>query len=98
VSLLNSGGTEILGTHDSIYGPGGQDIMTDTDGVIMVYHYYETTGSYVSSAFKHVDGKLTRIISSGSTGLTFRLAGRLSSERGAARPHFFVFRRIISYM
>ncbi|KIP02025.1 glycoside hydrolase family 43 protein [Phlebiopsis gigantea 11061_1 CR5-6] len=45
VDLLNGGGTLILGTHDSIVGPGGQDLMTDVDGVVIVYHYYTATDS-----------------------------------------------------
>ncbi|KAJ7982789.1 glycoside hydrolase family 43 protein [Mycena polygramma] len=47
VSLLNGGGTLVLGTHDSIVGPGGQDVMTDTDGPILVYHYYTSSGSFL---------------------------------------------------
>ncbi|EIM88598.1 secreted arabinase [Stereum hirsutum FP-91666 SS1] len=47
VSLLESGGTLVLETHDSIYGPGGQDLFTDSDGPILVYHYYTSTGSYL---------------------------------------------------
>ncbi|EIN11524.1 glycoside hydrolase family 43 protein [Punctularia strigosozonata HHB-11173 SS5] len=47
VSLLSGGGTLVLETHDSIYGPGGQDVFTDTDGPIMVYHYYTSTGSWL---------------------------------------------------
>ncbi|KAF7331449.1 Arabinan endo-1,5-alpha-L-arabinosidase [Mycena kentingensis (nom. inval.)] len=47
VSLLNGGGTLVLGTHDNIVGPGGQDIMTDTDGPILVYHYYTSSGSFL---------------------------------------------------
>lgn len=81
VALLSGGGTEILGTHDGIYGPGGQDVMTDADGVILVYHYYESTGSYVRprSPFS------TRVLlicadSWASTSSTSRLAGRRSRE------------------
>ncbi|KAJ7246379.1 glycoside hydrolase family 43 protein [Mycena rebaudengoi] len=47
VALTNGGGTLVLGTHDSIVGPGGQDIMTDTDGTILVYHYYTSAGSFL---------------------------------------------------
>jgi hypothetical protein len=47
VSLLKNGGTQILATHDSIYGPGGQDVFTVGDGPILVYHYYTSSGSYV---------------------------------------------------
>ena len=37
VALESGGGTLVLETHDGIYGPGGQDIMTDNDGVVIVY-------------------------------------------------------------
>ncbi|GLB38305.1 putative glycosyl hydrolase 43 family protein [Lyophyllum shimeji] len=47
VSLLNGGGTLVLGTHDSIIGPGGQDLMDDVDGPILVYHYYTSSGSFL---------------------------------------------------
>ena len=36
-ALTAGGGTLVLETHDSIYGPGGQDLMTDNDGPILVY-------------------------------------------------------------
>ncbi|CAK5276033.1 unnamed protein product [Mycena citricolor] len=47
IALTNGGGTLVLGTHDSIVGPGGQDLMTDGDGPIMVYHYYTSAGSFL---------------------------------------------------
>jgi len=47
ISLLNGGGTLILGTHDAIVGPGGQDVMTDTDAPVLVYHYYTSAGSFL---------------------------------------------------
>ncbi|KAJ3926853.1 MAG: glycosyl hydrolase [Lentinula lateritia] len=47
VALTNGGGTLVLGTHDSIVGPGGQDLMTDADGPILVYHYYTSAGSFL---------------------------------------------------
>ncbi|EIM88636.1 glycoside hydrolase family 43 protein [Stereum hirsutum FP-91666 SS1] len=53
VALTSGGGTLILGTHDAIVGPGGQDILTDTDGVILVYHYYTSTGSFLG--LNHLD-------------------------------------------
>jgi hypothetical protein len=85
VSLLSSGGTEILGTHDGIYGPGGQDILTDSDGPILVYHYYESTGSYVRSLSDvRGAGRLTRIYSSGSTNSTSLRAGHRLFESGCA--------------
>ncbi|KAG6907855.1 hypothetical protein DXG01_007119 [Tephrocybe rancida] len=56
VALTSGGGTLVLGTHDSrtnvdftmqIIGPGGQDVMTDGDGPILVYHYYTSAGSFL---------------------------------------------------
>ncbi|KAJ7600462.1 glycoside hydrolase family 43 protein [Mycena floridula] len=47
VALTSGGGTLVLGTHDSIVGPGGQDLMTDSDGPILVYHYYTPSGSFL---------------------------------------------------
>ncbi|TCD60033.1 hypothetical protein EIP91_010854 [Steccherinum ochraceum] len=47
VPLLSGGGTLVLGTHGSIVGPGGQDIITDEVGPLMVYHYYTPTGSFL---------------------------------------------------
>ncbi|KAJ3484685.1 hypothetical protein NLI96_g5469 [Meripilus lineatus] len=47
VALTSGGGTLVLGTHDSIVGPGGQDIFTDSDGPILVYHYYTSAGSFL---------------------------------------------------
>ncbi|KAF9027520.1 glycoside hydrolase family 43 protein [Hymenopellis radicata] len=47
VALTAGGGTLVLGTHGNIYGPGGQDIMTDGDGPILVYHYYTSSGSFL---------------------------------------------------
>ena len=37
VALTNGGGTLVLETHDDITGPGGQDLMIDNDGPILVY-------------------------------------------------------------
>jgi len=45
VNLLNGGGTLVLAAHDNVIGPGGQDLYTDTDGTIMVYHYYTSAGT-----------------------------------------------------
>ncbi|KAG6831951.1 hypothetical protein H0H92_006552 [Tricholoma furcatifolium] len=45
VSLLDGGGTLVLGSHDYVIGPGGQDLMLDVDGVVMVYHYYTSAGT-----------------------------------------------------
>ncbi|TFK40675.1 glycoside hydrolase family 43 protein [Crucibulum laeve] len=47
VALTSGGGTLVLGSHDSIIGPGGQDVMTDGDGPILIYHYYTSSGSFL---------------------------------------------------
>jgi len=45
VQALNGGGTEILGTHAPVYGPGGQSILNDVDGAVLFYHYYTSSGN-----------------------------------------------------
>lgn len=47
VALTNGGGTLVLGSHDNIIGPGGQDLMMDNDGPILIYHYYTPSGSFL---------------------------------------------------
>ncbi|KAJ7274813.1 arabinanase [Mycena rebaudengoi] len=50
VALTHGGGTSVLATHDiRIVGPGGQDLMADDDGTILIYHYYNSTGSFRTS-------------------------------------------------
>ena len=41
LNMLNGGGTIVLSAHGNINGPGGQSVMTDSDGPLMVYHYYD---------------------------------------------------------
>ncbi|WP_217240523.1 arabinan endo-1,5-alpha-L-arabinosidase [Streptomyces sp. AC555_RSS877] len=41
VPMTNNGGTPVLETHGSVIGPGGQSIMNDSDGDLIVYHYYD---------------------------------------------------------
>lgn len=41
VSTMSGGGTQILGTHGYVIGPGGQSVMHDSDGDVLVYHYYD---------------------------------------------------------
>ncbi|MFD7815536.1 arabinan endo-1,5-alpha-L-arabinosidase [Streptomyces sp. NPDC059785] len=41
VAMTNNGGTAVLESHGSIIGPGGQSIMNDVDGDLIVYHYYD---------------------------------------------------------
>ncbi|MBT2445176.1 arabinan endo-1,5-alpha-L-arabinosidase [Streptomyces sp. ISL-36] len=45
VALMNNGGTPVLESHDSVIGPGGQSIMKDTDGDLIVYHYYDANAN-----------------------------------------------------
>jgi arabinan endo-1,5-alpha-L-arabinosidase len=41
VAMTNNGGTAVLESHGRYIGPGGQSIMKDTDGDLIVYHYYD---------------------------------------------------------
>lgn len=41
VPMTNNGGTAVLESHGSVIGPGGQSIMNDSDGDLIVYHYYD---------------------------------------------------------
>jgi arabinan endo-1,5-alpha-L-arabinosidase len=41
VAMTQGGGTIVLATHGNIIGPGGQDVLSDTDGDFLVYHYYD---------------------------------------------------------
>ncbi|MET9801158.1 arabinan endo-1,5-alpha-L-arabinosidase [Streptomyces sp. NPDC006368] len=41
VAMNNNGGTVVMASQGSVIGPGGQDIMPDTDGDLLVYHYYD---------------------------------------------------------
>ncbi|WP_405612965.1 arabinan endo-1,5-alpha-L-arabinosidase [Streptomyces sp. NBC_00076] len=41
VAMTNNGGTPVLESHGSVIGPGGQSIMNDADGDLIVYHYYD---------------------------------------------------------
>jgi arabinan endo-1,5-alpha-L-arabinosidase len=42
-AMTSGGGTQILATHGNVIGPGGQSVMHDTDGDLLVYHYYAAT-------------------------------------------------------
>lgn len=39
--LTDGGGTTVLASHGDVTGPGGQDVLQDTDGTLLVYHYYD---------------------------------------------------------
>ncbi|MEV6552026.1 arabinan endo-1,5-alpha-L-arabinosidase [Streptomyces sp. NPDC051597] len=41
VAMNKDGGTVVMASQGSVIGPGGQDIMPDTDGDLLVYHYYD---------------------------------------------------------
>ncbi|MEV3973567.1 arabinan endo-1,5-alpha-L-arabinosidase [Streptomyces sp. NPDC050698] len=41
VDLMKNGGTPVLESHGSVIGPGGQSILKDGDGDLIVYHYYD---------------------------------------------------------
>ncbi|MFB6845211.1 arabinan endo-1,5-alpha-L-arabinosidase [Streptomyces sp. NPDC056373] len=41
VDLMNNGGTPVLESHGNVIGPGGQSILKDTEGDLIVYHYYD---------------------------------------------------------
>ena len=40
-AATSGGGTQILGTHGFVIGPGGQTVLHDGDGDVLVYHYYD---------------------------------------------------------
>jgi arabinan endo-1,5-alpha-L-arabinosidase len=41
LTLTSGGGTIVLSAQGNVNGPGGESILTDTDGDILVYHYYD---------------------------------------------------------
>ncbi|GAA2449749.1 hypothetical protein GCM10010421_47640 [Streptomyces glaucus] len=41
VALTDNGGTPVLESHGGVIGPGGQSIMSDADGDLIVHHYYD---------------------------------------------------------
>jgi len=45
VQMTSGGGTQLLAGHGSIHGPGGQSVIADTGGDILVYHYYADNGT-----------------------------------------------------
>jgi len=44
-AMTAGGGTQVLAGHGSIHGPGHQAVISDTDGDILVYHYYADSGA-----------------------------------------------------
>ncbi|KAK5173289.1 uncharacterized protein LTR77_001970 [Saxophila tyrrhenica] len=46
-SCLSNGGTLVLGSHDNVYGPGGQGVYADAEyGDVLYYHYVDTNIGY----------------------------------------------------
>ncbi|KAK3050307.1 hypothetical protein LTR09_008456 [Extremus antarcticus] len=46
-SCLDHGGTLVLGSHDNVYGPGGQGVYEDPEvGTVLYYHYVDTNVGY----------------------------------------------------
>lgn len=43
--LMSGGGTEILAGRGSVHGPGHSATLTDEDGTILFYHYYNSAGT-----------------------------------------------------
>lgn len=41
IALTSGGGTILLSAHGNINGPGGESVFSDTDGDVLVYHYYD---------------------------------------------------------
>ncbi|MEV7194820.1 arabinan endo-1,5-alpha-L-arabinosidase [Streptomyces sp. NPDC093510] len=41
VAMTNNGGTTVLESHGRYIGPGGQSVLKDVDGDLLVYHYYD---------------------------------------------------------
>jgi arabinan endo-1,5-alpha-L-arabinosidase len=41
LALTSGGGTIVLSAHGNINGPGGETLFPDSDGDILVYHYYD---------------------------------------------------------
>lgn len=41
LDLMDGGGTILLSTHGTVYGPGGQSVLLARSQPVMVYHYYD---------------------------------------------------------
>jgi len=45
VAMTSGGGTEILAGQGSVHGTGHQDVLADSDGDVLFYHYYADNGT-----------------------------------------------------
>ncbi|GAA4969958.1 arabinan endo-1,5-alpha-L-arabinosidase [Kineococcus glutinatus] len=43
--MRSGGGTVVNATQGSVHGPGGQSVLRDADGDLLVYHYYTDSGA-----------------------------------------------------
>ncbi|KAJ5396413.1 Glycoside hydrolase family 43 [Penicillium cosmopolitanum] len=49
-ACTSGGGTVVLESHGTVYGPGGQGVFTDSSlGPVLYYHYVDTTVGYADS-------------------------------------------------
>ncbi|KAK3904945.1 glycosyl hydrolase [Staphylotrichum tortipilum] len=42
--MMQGGGTQVMSSHGGIHGPGHNAVFTDSDGDVLVYHYYNDAG------------------------------------------------------
>lgn len=40
-ALTAGGGSEVVASHGSVHGPGGESVLHDADGDMLVYHWYD---------------------------------------------------------
>ncbi|GAB3456726.1 arabinan endo-1,5-alpha-L-arabinosidase [Actinophytocola sediminis] len=44
-AMTNGGGSEVVASHGDIRGPGHPALLADSDGWLLIYHYYTSSGS-----------------------------------------------------
>lgn len=44
-AMTAGGGTQVLASHGAVHGPGHQAVLADSDGDVLVYHYYADNGA-----------------------------------------------------
>jgi arabinan endo-1,5-alpha-L-arabinosidase len=45
VAMTAGGGTQVLAGHGSLHGPGGQSVLADRAGAVLVYDHYADDGT-----------------------------------------------------